>query len=99
MNTEVSNPRSRAFQQARIAWRHLFAPAFLISAAVLILKAPNASATSSLHYNLVDDWSDTQNPTGPWSYNLNTSPITTYQTFWWGQSGWGYFSVGDGQCH
>ena len=39
-------------------------------------------------YSLAGDWSDTQNPSGPWSYNYNNSPIAIYQTFFWGQSGW-----------
>ncbi len=47
-------------------------------------------------YNLTADWSDTQNPNGPWSYNYNNAPIPVYQTFWWGQSGWGDNWIGDG---
>jgi hypothetical protein len=47
-------------------------------------------------YSLNADWSNTNNPNGVWSYNYNASPITTFQTFWWGQAGWGYLQLGDG---
>ncbi len=47
-------------------------------------------------YDLNSDWSDTSNPNGAWSYNLGSAPISQHQTFWWGQSGWGYLWIGDG---
>ena len=47
-------------------------------------------------YSLVNDWSDTTNPNGVWSYNYNDAPISVYQTMWWGEAGWGYYSIGDG---
>jgi hypothetical protein len=47
-------------------------------------------------YSLNANWSNTANPNGVWSYNQNASPITTFQTFWWGQPGWGYLWLGDG---
>lgn len=47
-------------------------------------------------YSVNADWSGTQNPSGTWSYNYNDAVITEYQTFWWGQPGWGYNWLGDG---
>ena len=47
-------------------------------------------------FNLTKDWSNTSNPNGAWSYNQNTTPISQFQTFWWGDSGWGYLWIGDG---
>ena len=47
-------------------------------------------------YDLNRDWSDTQNPNGVWSYNQGDVPISVFQQFWWGQSGWGYLWLGDG---
>lgn len=47
-------------------------------------------------YSLNADWSNTNNPNGVWSYNQNATPINTFQTFWWGQAGWGYLWLGDG---
>ena len=58
-----------------------------------------AAATASadvFQYSLVNDWSDTQNPNGVWSYNYNDAPISVYQTMWWGEAGWGLYSIGDG---
>ena len=62
----------------------------------LLQLAATAAAVDVYHYSLVNDWSDVQNPNGVWSYNLNSSPITTHQTFWWGQPGWGYLDFSDG---
>ena len=61
----------------------------------LVLCNGTAQAAQSI-YSLNADWSDTSNPNGPWSYNLNNGPITQHQTFWWGQAGWGYLWLGDG---
>ncbi len=47
-------------------------------------------------YDLNRDWSDAQNPNGVWSYDQNDTPISVFQTFWWGQAGWGYLWLGDG---
>jgi len=58
--------------------------------------ANSATAADIYQYSLVNDWSDVQNPNGVWSYNLNNAPITTHQTFWWGQAGWGYLWFSDG---
>jgi hypothetical protein len=89
--------------------RFLFAPAIrnavrpgsraLAAVASLWTLLPLAclpAAADVVHYNLVNDWSDTQNPNGAWSCNWNNTPISVYQTFWWGQPGWGYISIGDG---
>jgi len=63
---------------------------------LLLIQMTLSVSADVLHYSLVNDWSDSQNPHGPWSYNLNNAPITTFQPFWWGQAGWGYNYLGDG---
>src|SRR5215831_3154719 len=67
----------------------------LASALFLLHTASNVSA-AKVTYDLNADWSDTQNPNGAWSYDLNDTPISVFQTFWWGQAGWGYIWIGDG---
>ena len=66
-----------------------------IATSALIQSVVSASAVE-YNYNLTRDWSDTQNPNGVWSYNYNTTPISTHQTFWWGQAGWGDLWIADG---
>jgi hypothetical protein len=56
-------------------------------ASALLLLAGVARAVPSM-YSLTGDWSNTLNPHGAWSYNYNNSPISVFQTFWWGQAGW-----------
>jgi len=68
----------------------------LILAATLLVLSASALRADLFTYGLVNDWSDSQNPNGPWSYNQNNTPISVFQTFWWGQPGWGYSSIGDG---
>ena len=63
--------------------------------ATLLLLVQTASAAPAT-YSLNADWSNTLNPHGPWSYNYNGSPISTFMTFWWGQTGWGDNWLGDG---
>jgi hypothetical protein len=74
--------------------------ALILTASLLFLgravAADRAAAWQSHFYNLKTDWSNTSNPSGVWSYNQNTAPISQFQTFWWGQPGWGYISIGDG---
>ncbi len=65
----------------------------LCCAVLFFLAAAEAGPAA---YNLTSDWSDAQNPNGAWSYNQNQAPITEFQTFWWGQAGWGYNWLGDG---
>jgi hypothetical protein len=65
-------------------------------ALALLPLANSAVAVDVYHYNLVNDWSDVQNPNGAWSYNWNNTPIAVHQTFWWGQPGWGYLDFSDG---
>jgi hypothetical protein len=62
---------------------------------VLVFLSASSQAAPGL-YSLNADWSDVSNPHGAWSYNLNSVPISEHQTFWWGQSGWGYLWIGDG---
>jgi hypothetical protein len=81
--------RSRKKQNARY-----MASSVLIAGMLHIITAP--SAVGQVIYDLNSDWSNTQNPNGPWSYNYNDSPITVFQTFWWGQAGWGNNYLGDG---
>jgi hypothetical protein len=73
---------------------------FIVAASAMALLQSVQPATAVIgtlfSYSLKDDWSNTQNPTGPWSYNYNDSPITVFQTFWWGDAGWGNISIGDG---
>jgi len=84
----------------RLRERKLFYHSGCLAAIVcsmsLLRLADSATAADVVHYSLVNDWSDVQNPNGAWSYNLNSSPITTHQTFWWGQAGWGYLNFSDG---
>jgi len=68
----------------------------LTACVALLPLAASAVVPGVYHYSLVNDWSDTQNPNGPWSYNMNSAPITTHQTFWFGQAGWGYSYIADG---
>jgi hypothetical protein len=76
---------------------HLSGPLATIACSIALLHLANSAAAADVfHYSLVNDWSDVQNPNGAWSYNLNNSPITTHQTFWWGQAGWGYLDFSDG---
>jgi hypothetical protein len=63
--------------------------------ATLLLFAQTARAVPSV-YSLNGDWSDTLNPHGAWACNYNSAPISVFQTFWWGQAGWGYNWLGDG---
>ena len=81
--------RSRRKQDA---W--YMASSVILAGVLQIIAAP--SAASQVIYDLNSDWSNTQNPNGPWSYNYNNSPITVFQTFWWGQAGWGNNYLGDG---
>ena len=67
----------------------------LASALFLVQSASNVSA-AKVTYDLSADWSTTQNPNGAWSYNWNDTPISVFQTFWWGQPGWGYIEIADG---
>jgi hypothetical protein len=46
-------------------------------------------------YNLTDDFSNTRNPNGAWSYNYNDSPISVFQTMFWGEAGWGIYNFGE----
>src|SRR5690242_4790686 len=72
-------------------------PSARLFVAALILIQSSAIVLAEKHtYSLTDDWSDTQNPNGVWSYNLNTTPIATYQPFWWGEPGWGDLWICDG---
>jgi len=64
--------------------------------ALLLLLIASPTFATPLIFNLNSDWSDTQNPAGAWSYNYNDTPISVYQTFWWGQAGWGNNWLGDG---
>jgi hypothetical protein len=70
-------------------------PSAIILSAILSPGLAQALPTSST-YDLVNDWSDTQNPNGAWSYNWDATPISVHQNFWWGQGGWGYNDLGDG---
>jgi len=71
---------------------------FAVGTAIVWLMASCAWAADLVqyHYSLNADWSDVANPNGVWSYNHGDVPIKTYQTFWWGQAGWGYYSNADG---
>jgi hypothetical protein len=67
-----------------------------ITTIVVLLHAATAAYAAQFVYDLTDDWSTTQNPNGVWSYNQGSSPISVFQEFWWGESGWGYLWIGDG---
>src|SRR5262245_44422876 len=67
-----------------------------VTACWLFLHASGTAFAAKYRYDLTDDWSEGQNPNGVWSYNYNDSPISVYQTFWWGEPGWGNWWIGDG---
>jgi len=67
----------------------------LLAAAALTWLLPASAATVTNTYDLNADWSNSQNPNGAWTYNYNGSPIGTFQMFWWGQPGWGSWSLGE----
>jgi hypothetical protein len=69
---------------------------FAIVATVTLPNPAGATVVSPISYDLVNDWSDAQNPNGAWSYNYNDTPIGINQAFWWGGIGWGNNSLGDG---
>ena len=74
-------------------------PCWLLVTAICMLALLQSTATaraSKTIYDLNGDWSTNQNPNGAWSYNQNDLPIAQFQTFWWGQAGWGYMWIGDG---
>lgn len=71
----------------------LFAIVTMMTASLTAVRA--ASMVTNV-YDLNADWSTSQNPNGVWSYNQNNAPISTFQTFWWGEAGWGYQWIGDG---
>jgi hypothetical protein len=78
-----------------------FVSPFISILAALSLLMGNAIAAGTNSngrqiYDLKRDWSNTSNPNGLWSYNLNTAPVSQFQTFWWGQAGWGYSEIGEG---
>jgi hypothetical protein len=84
---------SRSFFSKKRKARRLTASAILICMLQIIIATTTAG---QVIYDLNSDWSNTQNPNGPWAYNYNDSPITEFQTFWWGQAGWGNNYLGDG---
>ncbi len=53
--------------------------------AVLVLNAFSATATGQTVWDLADDWSDKQNPNGPWSYNAGAEAIPTHFDDWFGK--------------
>lgn len=69
---------------------------FVVIVVQALSSVANASQVSKCVYDLNANWSDDKNPNGVWSYNLGDSQISTHQTFWWGQAGWGYMWIGDG---
>jgi hypothetical protein len=74
---------------------HLLSPIAAVATS-LLLQSTSPAAAGHYSYDLKDDFSTNQNPNGVWSYDYNDSPISTFQTFWWGESGWGFSSLGDG---
>ena len=72
---------------------------FVLVASLLLIGRAAAAETNRngrLIFDLKRDWSNTSNPNGVWSYNQNTTPVSQFQTFWWGQAGWGYIEIGEG---
>jgi len=71
---------------------------FILVASLLLIGHAAAGTNSNGRqiYDLKKDWSNTSNPNGAWSYNQNQTPISQFQTFWWGQPGWGYIWIGEG---
>lgn len=73
--------------------------ALILVAGLLLIGRAAAAETKSdgrQIYDLKKDWSNTSNPNGAWSYNQNSAAISQFQTFWWGQAGWGYSWIGEG---
>lgn len=69
---------------------------FTLASILALLQSAATASAAKTTYDLNKDWSNTQNPNGVWSYNDNDVPISVFQQFWWGQSGWGYLALGDG---
>ena len=98
MNPKSTNPiemSRRLTSKKSILNLQTVISAAILAVVLLLLLSPSAPA-DVFNYSLVNDWSDSQNPHGPWSYNQNNAPISVFQTFWWGQPGWGYIYIGDG---
>jgi len=57
----------------------------LIAVAFVILVCPSP-ARADFVYDVGADWSDTTNPSGPWTYADGLGPITTHQSNWTGNS-------------
>ncbi len=71
----------------------------LATAAAAIFGMVDLVSANVVYYDLVADWSNSQNPNGPWSYNHNNIPISAFQYFWWGASGWCYNTASDGAIY
>ena len=53
-------------------------------AALLVLNGFSPAVAGPTVWDLADDWSDTQNPNGPWSYNAGVNPIRSNFPNWAG---------------
>jgi len=81
--------------KSRIKQFTLILAASLAFAGGAVAAGRNANREPHL-YDLTTEWSNTNNPNGVWSYNQDTTPISEFQTFWWGMGGWGYSWIGEG---
>src|SRR5215831_9887444 len=73
--TLTNNPVRRTSAKSSLRRRARITVPFL-AAALLVFSA---SALRADVFSLVNDWSNAQNPHGPWSYNYNNAPISTFQ--------------------
>jgi hypothetical protein len=79
----------------RAVW-HSFVVVVCAGAAMLISSSAQAqNLFVADNYDLVSDFSNSQNPNGPWSFTYNDALIPQ-GSFVWGGTGWGAYYYGDG---
>lgn len=71
-------------------WKVMRVAPALVSAAILSLPC----AGSTLSWSIASDWSDINNPNGPWSLRLGDGSLLGSSTPWEGQHVWGGIPCG-----
>ncbi|HEV2207862.1 MAG TPA: hypothetical protein VG167_03755 [Verrucomicrobiae bacterium] len=95
MNIFASSASLRCWFAPLLLNRRTLMPAGALGLAGALLAGLGAPVKAA-SFALVNNWSDTQNPNGVWSYNQGNSPITVSQPLFWGQVAWSYLWFGDG---
>ncbi len=68
-------------------------------AALLAVNGLSSAAAGPTVWDLAGDWSDTQNPNGPWSYNAGANPIPTNFPNWAGSGNPAWVAAPSGFGH